>query len=124
MPLVQFEITQNDIKNFWNNQGWDLGLPYDGSLGNCVYCFMKGSSKLSKIKTDEIELTPENIDWWIYIEKKYQRDLKLEEREIRTKEENPYINFFGINGRISYEIIKNKDGKDTLEDILPCHCSD
>jgi len=51
-------------------------------------------------------------------------NLGLEKRDIRTKEKNPYINFFGINGKISYEIIKNNEGKEILEDILPCHCSD
>lgn len=123
-PLVEFNITQNDVKNFWDKQEWELDLPYDGSLGNCVYCFMKGGNKLSKIKTEEKDLTPENIDWWIYIENKYQRNLLAEDRDIRTKEENPFINFFGINGKISYEIIKNGDNPDALENSLPCHCTD
>ena len=124
MPLVQFGITQEDVKTFWDNQNWGLDLPYDGSLGNCVYCFMKGGSKLSKIKTTETELTPENIDWWIYIEQKYQRDLNAEKRVTRTKVENPFINFFGVNGKISYEIIKNKENIDELKNSLPCHCTD
>ena len=105
-PLVEFNITQKDIKDYWDNQEWDLGLPYDGSLGNCVYCFMKGANKLSKIDSITEDKSPENIDWWIGIEKKYQRDLIAENRDIKTKEENPFINFFGVNGKISYEIIK------------------
>jgi len=113
-PLVEFGITQTDVKEFWDNQDWGLDLPYDGSLGNCVYCFMKGGNKLSKIETDETDLTPENIDWWIYIEKKYQRDLVAEKRDIRNKKENTLINFFGINGKVSYEIIKNSENKKFL----------
>jgi len=124
MPLLQFGITNNDIKTFWDKQDWDLELPYDGSLGNCVYCFMKGGNKLSKIVSQVTDLTPENIDWWIYIENKYQRDLKAEGREIRTKEESPYINFFGVNGKISYEIIKKGENKNILDNSLPCHCTD
>ncbi len=123
-PMVEFDITQEDVKGYWDNQDWDLGLPYDGSLGNCVYCFMKGGKKLSHIESNSTENTPENIDWWINIEKKYQRDLVAEERTIRTETKNPFINFFGINGKISYEIIKNGDNKEALENSLPCHCTD
>ena len=123
-PLVQFNITQKEIKEFWDKQDFDLGLPYDGSLGNCVYCFMKGANKLSSIKSDTNELTPQNIDWWVRIEQKYQRDLIAEERDITTKEENPYINFFGVNGKISYKIIKNKNNMEHLQNSMPCNCTD
>lgn len=123
-PLVEFNITQKNIKDYWDNQEWDLGLPYDGSLGNCVYCFMKGGNKLSKIDTITSDISPENIDWWIGIEKKYQRDLIAEDRDIKTKEENPFINFFGINGKISYEIIKSGNNPEYLEGNLPCNCTD
>jgi len=123
-PLVQFKITQVEVKEFWANKDWRLELPYDGSLGNCVYCFMKGGDKLSQIKTIKTDLTPENIDWWIYIEKKYQRDLVAEDRDIRTKEKNPFINFFGVNGKMSYEIIKNGKNKEIVKNTLPCHCTD
>jgi len=123
-PLVEFDISQKDIKNYWDMKEWDLGLPYDGSLGNCVYCFMKGGNKLSKIDTITDDKSPENIDWWIDIEKKYQRDLIAENRDIKTKEENPFINFFGVNGKISYEIIKNGKNPEYLENSLPCNCTD
>jgi len=123
-PLVEFNINQKEIKDYWDSQEWDLGLPYDGSLGNCVYCFMKGGNKLSKIDNNTSENTPENIDWWINIEKKYQRDLIAEKREIRTDVENPFINFFGVNGKISYEIIKNGNNQEYLDESLPCHCTD
>jgi len=123
-PMVQFDIVQKDVKDYWDNQDWDLGLPYDGSLGNCVYCFMKGGNKLSKIESTITDNTPENIDWWINIEKKYQRDLVAEERKIRTETKNPVINFFGVNGKISYEIIKNGESEEVLDASLPCHCTD
>ena len=123
-PMVEFGITQEDIKTYWDGQDWDLGLPYDGSLGNCVYCFMKGGNKLSNIESITTENNPENIDWWINIEKKYQRDLVAEDRKIRTETKNPFINFFGVNGKISYEIIKNGENKEELDNSLPCHCTD
>lgn len=123
-PLVEFNITQKEVREFWEKQDFDLGLPYDGSLGNCVYCFMKGANKLSSIISDNSELTPQNIDWWIYIEKKYQKDLKAEQRDITTKETNPCINFFGVNGKISYEIIKNQENIEQLQNSMPCNCTD
>jgi len=123
-PLVEFGIAQREVKDFWDNQDFDLGLPYDGSLGNCVYCFMKGANKLSSIKPSTDELAPQNIDWWINIEKKYQRDLKAEGRDTTTKEINPYINFFGVDGKISYEIIKNKNNMEYLQQSMPCNCTD
>jgi len=85
---------------------------------------MKGGNKLSKIDTITSDISPENIDWWIGIEKKYQRDLIAEDRDIKTKEENPFINFFGINGKISYEIIKSGNNPEYLEGNLPCNCTD
>ena len=123
-PLVEFKVTQHEVKEFWDSQEWDLGLPYDGSLGNCVYCFMKGGNKLSQIDSITSHNTPENIDWWVNIEKKYQRDLIAEDRDIKTKEENPFINFFGVNGKISYEIIKNGQNSEYIENNLPCNCTD
>lgn len=122
-PMVEYGITQEDVKNFWDEREWDLGLPYDGSLGNCVYCFMKGAPKLSSIQKTNNELTPENIDWWIAIEQKYQRDLKAEGREITT-EANPFINFFGVGKKLSYSVIKEGNNIDINDDSLPCNCTD
>ena len=122
-PMVEYGITQSDVKDFWDQQEWDLGLPYDGSLGNCVYCFMKGGAKLASIEETTNELVPENIDWWIEIERKYQRDLKAEGRETTTTE-HPFINFFGVGKKLSYEVIKNRDNPDIIENSLPCNCTD
>lgn len=122
-PLVEFGITQEDVKKYWEQKTWKLNLPYDGSLGNCVYCFMKGTNKLSKI-IGEKNNSPENIDWWISIEKKYQRDLIAEGRKIKTNKKNPFINFFGVNGKVSYEIIKNEEIVNKEDELLPCNCSD
>ena len=122
-PMVEYGITQQDVKDFWDSQEWDLGLPYDGSLGNCVYCFMKGGVKLANIESNTHELTPENIDWWVGIEKKYQRDLEAEKRE-RTNKENRFINFFGVGKNLSYEIIKNGKNLELMDKCLPCNCTD
>lgn len=133
-PLVQFEITEKEVKDFWDSQEWDLNLPSGGTMSNCVYCFMKGGKKLLEIAKQEEdykgEPTPKNIDWWINIEKKYQRDLKAEDRQLSKKEhENSFVNFFGVDTNGSYEkikeIAKNENAnEDDLGELLPCNCSD
>ena len=124
MPMIQFGITKDDVQNFWQIQDFDLGLPYDGSLGNCVFCFMKGIKKLATIPSNDKSTGPENIDWWINIEKKYQRDLIKEKRIISNKKRKPYINFFGMGADMSYEKIKNNENLYDEKLTLPCHCSD
>ena len=123
-PMIRYKITKNHIREFWESMDFDLGLPYDGTLGNCVYCFMKGSKKLLSIPSNSKVNTPENIDWWIKMEQKYQRDLKAEGR-ITKKESVKFINFFGESNQMSYEKIKNKDEIDFSNDeALPCNCTD
>ena len=105
MPLIDNKITQKEIKEFWDGYKWDLGLPYDGTLGNCVFCFMKGN-KLYNIKDVKNEFSPLNIDWWIYMEEKYQRDLLAEGREKSSDNSNDFVNFFGVDKNLSYKKIK------------------
>ncbi|MDA3052489.1 hypothetical protein OFO01_03400 [Campylobacter sp. JMF_01 NE2] len=123
MPMIKFCTTKQDVKEFWEKQNFDLGLDYDGKYGNCVYCFMKGTKKLLEIKSASKLKTPENIDWWIKMEQKYQRDLKAEGRKTK-KDGAKFVNFFGESSKLSYEKIKN--GSDEIEGAmeLPCHCSD
>jgi hypothetical protein len=39
--------------------------------------------------------TPESIDWWVNIEKKYSRDLVAEDRNI-TKDNTKFVGFYSI----------------------------
>lgn len=123
MPMIKFEITKQDVFEFWEKQSFDLGLSYDGIYGNCVYCFMKGSKKLLDIKSNFSVKSPENIDWWIQMEQKYQRDLVAEKRQAK-KSGAKFVNFFGESTKVSYEKIKcgNVGNEDAIS--LPCHCSD
>ena len=104
MPLIYWEDTQKDVFEFWDNYKFDLQLPKDGTLGNCVYCFMKGAEKLKNIKSSK-ETKATDIDAWVKLEKKYQRNLLAEGRERKSNSE--IINFFGSDGKLSYEIIRN-----------------
>ena len=148
-PLIDAEITKEDVISFWKSQDWDLEFPADKQLSNCVYCFLKGTKNLANlIATDQrkyipeekefqnVENTPSDINWWIDIEKKYGRDLIAEERETSLDldaGDKAVIGFFGLD--LSYEKIKKQAQKDTgrrrkkvansdIIDDLPCDCTD
>jgi hypothetical protein len=59
LPCVKWKTTKQDVKDYWDNQDFDLKLkePY----GNCDLCFLKGKGKLSIIASER----PELFDWWI-----------------------------------------------------------
>jgi len=75
-PLWDFNITVNDVKTFWSNQGFDLKI--HSTLSNCDFCFMKGTKK----KVAQANLMPERLDWWIEEENKinarFHKDFKME----------------------------------------------
>ena len=142
MPLATMNICKDDVNTFWDQQDWDLNLPRDGSLSNCVYCFLKGVNNLAQVhtamesqKTTEIEgfgLTtgsPCDINWWVSKENEYGRDLEKEHRE-RTNPDSPnFIGFFGATRGFSYELLAaNANNEEVLEDfassILPCDCTE
>ena len=48
MPLAKMQVSKDDVNAFWEQQSWDLNLPRNGALSNCVYCFLKGVNILSQ----------------------------------------------------------------------------
>ena len=139
MPLTDMEVGRNDVNTFWDQQDWDLSLPGEGSLSNCVYCFLKGMANLRSVhermeNEKQMEVsgfgsligTPCDIGWWNRIETAYGRDLKAEGREIHGNPENPRIGFFGTNG-FSYDLLaqnKKADIEKFSETLLPCDCTE
>ena len=136
-PLNDDKITQEQVIGFWNNQDFNLELPNNGLFSNCLYCPLKSKGKLLQIAIEQLdekpsELTPENIDWWINIERKYSRDLVAEGREI-TSDKNPkYVGFFGPTKKLIFEGIKQEAENGVtvdkemleLESAIPCNCTD
>jgi 3'-phosphoadenosine 5'-phosphosulfate sulfotransferase (PAPS reductase)/FAD synthetase len=59
LPLDDARISNRDVRAFWAEQEFDLGLlPFEG---NCDACFLKARPKLY-----EVERTcPGVLDWWI-----------------------------------------------------------
>ena len=148
-PLVEQGKTQMDVIKFWRRQRFNLALPDTGNYSNCVYCPLKGKSKLLEIATAELlqgdvpTNSPASINWWINMEKKYSRDLVAEKTTIRSKKSIRYIGFFGAAKEPVYRQIKQearKNGKDITkpsktnkttkaefleeEDYVPCSCTD
>ena len=142
MPLATMNVSKDDVNTFWDQQDWDLDLPRDGSLSNCVYCFLKGVGNLAQIhatmesqKNSEIEGfgptvgTPCDIDWWISRENAYGRDLEEENREKTNPDSPNFIGFFGATSGLSYELLAaNANNQEVLEHfastVLPCDCTE
>ncbi len=67
MPLYDMRISKNMVREFWNNQPFDLKIQ-DG-WGNCDLCFQKGRAYTGKL-VKLIREKPQSADWWINMEKK------------------------------------------------------
>ena len=134
MPLSMMKITDYDVQNFWDKQEWKLKLKKDDNLSNCTYCFLKGTGKLTHIKSvldkklnAKLIDTPSDIRWWADIEEKYGRDLIAEKRETRSDHE--FIGFFGASSRVSYRSLANSDAMNdpdmlAVDRVMPCDCTD
>jgi len=137
MPLADMSATRHTVNDFWGRQTWDLSLPQDASLSNCVYCFLKGAVNLRDVHTrmtNEAELgivddefgplaeSPSDLAWWNRLEATYGRDLKAEGRS--TRADVTHIGFFG-NNRFSYgDVGSGAELGGFAESILPCDCTE
>lgn len=134
-PLGDMAVMRNDVNEFWDRQSWDLALPKDASLSNCVFCFLKGAANLAYIRShmeqpNESEAagfgllkdTPCDLAWWERIEQRYGRDLQAEGRKTRSKVN--HIGFFGRDG-VSYRAMSaGLDMDQFAETMLPCDCTE
>ena len=141
MPLASMGITKDDVNAFWGKQDWDLQLPAEAGLSNCVYCFLKGAGGLQKVhsllqngndKSDNgaADLShPCSISWWMRLEDTYSRDIVAEKRVVRNKEDRNVIGFFGLKSGFSYKLLaQNGTGRVDIshfsDTVLPCDCTD
>ena len=139
MPLTDMAVAREDVNAFWERQDWDLSLPSEGSLSNCVYCFLKGVSNLRDVHGrmhtareqdaagfGSLQDTPSDIGWWVRMEQMYGRDLKEENRKITGNPENTTIGFFGTTG-LTYKKLEESNGKvlpQYSQSVLPCDCTE
>lgn len=57
-PLASAGVTVRNVRDFWNEQPFDLGL--ESGEGNCDLCFMKGK----KLRSWLMRLWPDSSVWW------------------------------------------------------------
>ena len=140
MPLTDMAVARDDVNAFWDRQDWDLSLPREGSLSNCVYCFLKGVSNLRNVYHQmenekqhdapgfgSLLDTPSDVAWWDRMEKTYGRDLKAEQRKTTAKMKSEFIGFFGTSSEFSYERLAHGSDSDLAsfsETLLPCDCTE
>lgn len=142
MPLATMQVSKEDVNAFWQQQSWDLSLPENGALSNCVYCFLKGASSLGQVHASMEEQkgeaidgygstlgTPCDIGWWTAKEKLYGRDLVSENRERTNPDAPSFIGFFGATTGFSYNVldesVRRGDGLERFADsVLPCDCTE
>jgi len=135
MPLDDMAVTRDDVNAFWNRQDWDLALPKDTSLTNCVYCFLKGAANLDAVhghmedasrhevpEFGPLTDTPCDLKWWMRMERQYGRDLLAEER--RTRGNATRIGFFGSHPFTYGDLASGRDIGAFRETMLPCDCTE
>ena len=135
MPLYLLRLTKTDIVHFWSQQRFDLALPFKAGLSNCTYCFLKGDSKLHASKTyldrtmtPDLKGTPSDIQWWVKLESRYQRDPKAEGRDLSPGASDTPLGFFPFKSQRSYQNLASSPRSHTLwdsDDQSPsCDCTD
>ena len=147
MPLSDMVVTKKNVSEFWNCQDWNLDLPDDTNLSNCVYCFLKGISGLQHVHGamngngsngsngsgaggKKYRGTPCDIGWWRRIEETYGRDLKAEKRPMKEgRVKDDFIGFFGASNGFSYKLLaqngrKPRNLSEFSDGVLPCDCTD
>jgi 3'-phosphoadenosine 5'-phosphosulfate sulfotransferase (PAPS reductase)/FAD synthetase len=91
LPLVKWKVTKEDVREFWNQQEFDLKL--EQPFGNCDGCFLKGKGKLLEILSKDINA----LDWWIEIEEtnikkvQFKKEITYRQlKELAIKGENKF----------------------------------
>ena len=141
MPLVDMHVASADVNDFWDRQEWNLSLPPDSGLSNCVYCFLKGGATLRQVHREmetakagpeapgygSLQNTPCDVAWWLRMEETYGRDLEAEGRVVHADLDRDFIGFFGAGSRFSYRVLAEADDAELTEisdSMLPCDCTD
>ena len=144
-PLADAGVTNEDVLGFWAGREWQLALPADANLSNCVYCFMKGTTAIPRVRRDvamadavlpddvrSVPGTPSDIQWWVDLEERYERHpLKRYKGRGRRSRKKVTIGFWGVDAEITYRDLSELDPANLIaregfagETALPCDCTD
>ena len=144
-PLADAGVSNDDVLAFWTGRDWQLELPPETNLSNCVYCFMKGTTAIPLVRRDvaaadavlpehlrSVPDTPSDIRWWVDLEERYERrPLKRYKGRGRRSTKTVTIGFWGVDADVTYRDLSKLD-EDELgsregfsgEGALPCDCTD
>ncbi len=144
-PLADAGVTNDDVLEFWTGRKWQLALPTDANLSNCVYCFMKGTTAIPRVRRGvamadavlpeearSVPGTPSDIQWWVDLEERYERHpLKRYKGRGRRSRKKVTVGFWGVDADITYRDLSELDPADLIaregfagEAALPCDCTD
>ena len=95
-PLYDAGFEDRDVRGYWQSRDFDLDIP--PNAGNCVFCFMKGTTQLvelgrssdSRRRSD----TPSDIEWWADFESRHMRLVPQRGGTGMSR-----FGFFGVNAR-------------------------
>ncbi len=122
-PLFDSELTKEDVLSFWKRQEFDLEIPHNVNLSNCVFCFMKGAGAIQKLASEFSHgAGPGNIQWWADFESKYANRVQSRENKQRVS----FFGFFGSNALTYKKLAQNLENsvKENSSGFLPCECTD
>ena len=144
-PLADAGVANDDVLAFWEDRDWKLALPPEANLSNCVYCFMKGTSAILKVRRDvavvdaglpeeirSVPNTPSDIRWWVDLEARYERrPLKRYKGRGRRSQKKVTIGFWGVDADVTYRDFGEMSEDELItregfsgETALPCDCTD
>ena len=144
-PLADAGVGNDDVITFWEDRDWNLALPPEGNLSNCVFCFMKGTGTIASVRRDVAAAdavlpealrsepnTPSDIRWWVDLEERYQRrPLKRNAGRGRRSQEKVTIGFWGVDADVTYRDLTELNDDELMERqgfsgeaALPCDCTD
>lgn len=132
-PLIKMGIRKEDIRAFWKQMPFDLGLVEDEKLGtyegNCKDCFKKTLKKLIQIQRDRREGKVEPDDWGQRMETKYENHVpggQQAGRQVPIRFNRKNISYKEIDdlSKLSDEEIKKKTSRKKIDLNLSNGCSE
>lgn len=125
MPLTDWQIDRAAVRKYWQRQNWNLQLPEELNLSNCVFCPMKATSRLVQIARLQTgrETGPAGIEWWQEMERKYNR---------ARPGQSSVSGFFAYEPGLTYQTIQAAAEREKQQPELipitaadlPCDCTD
>ena len=126
-PLADWGYDAAAVDRFWRTRAPQLGfaLEVPSAAGNCVFCFMKGTSILGAAANapdpHRTADTPSHIDWWIDMERRYARSVAARDGNGVAR-----FGFFGLRGPTFEDIASGRNGRSGryARGAPACDCTD